>query len=559
MKSAGTETAATSRNRSHTLHRCAAGGFVILWAAALTPLAWWGLPSSADDRLLFAGGERWPAERFAAARAAESRRRATTATDVDIDPLPQSDELIDLTADDAKRAAILRRFRLYSRQPDEMLTFMALQRMRPRAGDLDPGFYQYGGAYIYLIGASLGVGDLIGFSPISTDIDVYMVNPERFARFYIAARLISLAFACAALLGVFALAGRAAGRRAGWIAMWLLACAPAFLTASLEAKPHIAASAMTIWTIWAAMKYLQVGGRSWAVMGLTAGAAVSILLAGAAALAVLPAVLLVRRDRRTLSHVLGAAAIALAVFALTNPYLLHHALFRRELLANNFGNTLAMYRVGSLAGSVAALAVFLQLSLGPTWWLAPLGVRRLRRRWGGRILLPAAPAAALLAVFGMVAAGKPAEFARFLLTLCALLCIAGGVVGAGWVRASRRVGIAAIAALVVLEGGAAYVANFAQDAHHKYETRRTAAVDLLETANRQDAIGVVAEPAPYSCPPLDFARRRVVLLPSAAPATAGRPADLPEWIVACADRTDAFDRMWWRPLYAVWRTYGDEW
>ena len=538
--------------------------FVLLWGLALTPLASWGLPASDTDDLFFAGGAPWPVERYAAASAAEARRAATTATDVDIDPPADRGGFVELTADEAGRAAILRRFRLYSHQPDEMLTFMALQRMRPSAGEFDPGFYQYGGAYVYLIGASLGVAHLTGLAPISTNIDTYMAAPERFGRFYVVARVVSLAFACAALLGVYWLASRAGGRRAGWIAVLLLAFAPAFLTAALEAKPHMAASTLTIWAVCAALQYVRRGGAWIVAVGVLAGGAFAVLLSGAVALVIAPAILFVRRDRRTIAHVAVATMIALGVFAATNPYLIHHTLFQRELLTGNFGNTLGMYRIGSVVGSALAVLVFLQLSVGLTWIPGLVGVRALWLRWRWRTLIPAAPAVGLLVVFGAVAGGKPAEFARFLLTVSALLCVAGGALLArvsGW---RRWVGVVAVVAFVVLEGAAAYIMNFARDANGRHETRRMAAVDLLDAAGPADAIGVIAEPAPYGCPPLDFARRRVVLLPGERPSVFAEPdmaavVDLPEWLVACVDRVEALEGAPYMTAYRLWRSYGDGW
>src|SRR3954453_17948154 len=59
----------------------------------------------------------------------------------------------DLTA----RAEIVRRYRLFSHQPDEMITFMAFRKMRPGELNLDPHLYQYGGLWIYPVALCLKV------------------------------------------------------------------------------------------------------------------------------------------------------------------------------------------------------------------------------------------------------------------------------------------------------------------------------------------------------------------------------------------------------------------
>ena len=55
--------------------------------------------------------------------------------------------------DSVNRARILRRYKLYSFQPDEMNTFRALAEMHPDAMQFDPRLYQYGGLWIYPVGA----------------------------------------------------------------------------------------------------------------------------------------------------------------------------------------------------------------------------------------------------------------------------------------------------------------------------------------------------------------------------------------------------------------------
>lgn len=155
---------ASRRRRRHGLSVWLA---VVLWAAVMAPLLGWGLPSRAQDELLFGGQAAWPAERDDAADTLHQRRQRQAGADTDLNPIANRDRITHLTPDEPARAEILRRYRLFSRQPDEMITFMALQRMQPprleldpKSGhrvlrfDLDPKLYQYGGGYIYLVGAA---------------------------------------------------------------------------------------------------------------------------------------------------------------------------------------------------------------------------------------------------------------------------------------------------------------------------------------------------------------------------------------------------------------------
>ena len=105
----------------------------------------WGLPSRNIDKYLFGGGEVWSGEKIYRLAKAEDKlspdRASQTGADVDVDPLQKATatgEPIPLTATDEDIARIYLRYRLYTHQPDEMITMMALAGMRPSRLQLDP-------------------------------------------------------------------------------------------------------------------------------------------------------------------------------------------------------------------------------------------------------------------------------------------------------------------------------------------------------------------------------------------------------------------------------------
>src|SRR5690606_19252723 len=131
--------------------------------------------------------------------------------DVDRDPLTGRDQPIVLNGTDAERAAIALRYRLYSAQPDEMITFRALAQMNPSAGDLDPRLYQYGGLWIYPVGALLKLASMRGWLDLTPNLAHYLEQPEAFGRFYLIARAYSVAWGLIGVIVVYALAYRLAG------------------------------------------------------------------------------------------------------------------------------------------------------------------------------------------------------------------------------------------------------------------------------------------------------------------------------------------------------------
>lgn len=518
----------------------------------MAPLTMWGLPTSATDDLLFGGDPPWPAERYDAAGKAEDRRRRAAGADTDLDPLAQTDRIVDLTADDQARAEILLRYRLYSRQPDEVITFMALQRMNPRRLDFDPKLYQYGGGYIYLIGAVVGLTSLLGLTHLTSDTGVYLAEPEQFARFYVAARFVSLFFGALTLVAVTRLARRAAGRTAGWIALVCAACCPVFFTAVLEAKPHLPSVCLVLWASLCALDYYTHGRRRDAVgMGLASGYAFGLVLTGIAAALLWPALLVARRDntRRAARHLVLAGGLALLIYLLTNPFIPYNLLFNRESLASNVANSTAMYTLGGFGAGAARVGRLLVESAG---WGVPLvglvGYVILLRRWWRETLIASIGGVGMLLLCVAIGAGKPAEFARFLLLPSVLLCVA-----TGWVLANlweRRAfwGLFGTIAVVAATRTPVYARSFGLDARGEAESRRLAGRLIEGHAAEADAIGVLQEPAPYAVPPLNFAHRRVLWLPPAEPSNLD-PDQLPQWLVFTADDGEAHRDAWWHAYY----------
>ncbi len=544
-------------NRHHAWHTWIA---IVLWLAAMTPLLPWGLPTSRYDPTLFGGAPAWPAERYDAGRALQARRRRLGGADTDLNPLAPNHGIVDLTADDARRGEILLRYRLYTRQPDEMITFQALSRMNPRAGDLDPHLYQYGGGFIYLVGAAVELSHLLGLTRLSSDPAPYLANPELFARFYLAARLVTLLFGALLLVAAMRLARRAGGRTAGWVAFVLVAASPVFITGVLEAKPHLPAVCLLLWAILAALDWLALGRRRDAVrLGLAAGYAFGLVLTGVAGALLWPVLALVRRPRRW-KPLVAAGLLALVVFVVTNPFVAYNALCNRAALAGNLGNSTAMYHAGNLLAGVWRVASLLIEGCGPVVTIAGLlALVRSWRRWPRETAAVIAPGIALVLLCVAIGAHKPAEFARFLLLPAVLLAVGSAILIADVSR--RHAGRSVIATLLILltMRTPAYVRNFAIDARFERESRHRAAVFLEANVAPSEPVAVVQVPAPYATPPIDFAHREVLLLPRTQPSE-DVLRRLPPWLVLTADDASRWRGAWWTRHYRLVVEFGaDPW
>lgn len=542
----------TRRRRSWT------GWLIVAWLAVMAPLSFWGLPGRDRDDLLFGGEPPWEPERYQAARALEARRTRGAGADTDLDPLDKGDRIVELTATEGGRAEILRRYRLFTRQPDEMITLMALQRMDPRGGDFDPKLFQYGGAYIYLIGGLIGVGSLVGLTTLTGDINVYLARPELFAGLYMPGRFVSLAFGALTLIAAIRLGRLAGGRAAGWWAFLLVATCPVFITLALEAKPHLPSTCMILWAVLSALRFHAHGGVKPArLMGLQAGFAFGLVLTGLAAAAIAPVLALANRtDRRRWRLVAMAVAIAAGVYLATNPYVPLNLISDRTSLLSNVGNSTAMYSIGRLPEGALRVGELLIESCGAaTLLLGVVGTVICLRRWPRETTIAGSSAGAMLLLCVAIGAGKPAEFARFLLLPATMLAIAAGVAVQAAFAKSRAGGVAtaivlAAAMLLSRAGTLSYLRSFMIDTWSQNESRRSAARFLYERAAPHDAVGVVQTqlPAPYGVPPLDFSHRAVYALPSAPPSdTQGET--LPAWLVVAADDARQYAGAWWHAYY----------
>ncbi len=127
--------------------------------------------------------------------------------------------------------------------------------------------------------------------------------------------------------------------------------------------------------------------------------------------------------------------------------------------------------------------------------------------------LVVAPAAAVMAQFVLLAAGKPTEYARFgmlpAVSLLLLAAWAGSILATG--KAIRRQLFSAVLVVAPLPYGLAYCRAFVRDSRPM--TSRLKAAEELPVTGR---ILLESEPAPYSCPPVNLFSRDLVLLPAGA-------------------------------------------
>jgi hypothetical protein len=228
------------------------------------------------------------------------------------------------------------------------------------------------------------------------------------------------------------------------------------------------------------------------------------------------------RRRGALQGLATAIGIGVAIYAITNPYVIIHLLHDPRVLRSNLQNTSAMYGVRSAGGAVRNAAMLIIAGMSPVLAAGgmvgaiAMGVRIARKKesagcaaaWRGAGAMLAVVAVVMAIPFVALAAGKPGEYGRFALVPDAALAIAA-VMAVDAFGGRGKLGLAML--LLVTTGlfGMNYTAGFARDASPS-SSRMLAAKYMRGLPG--DRLAIAAEPAPYCLPPVDLFRWKLLLI-----------------------------------------------
>jgi hypothetical protein len=222
-----------------------------------------------------------------------------------------------------------------------------------------------------------------------------------------------------------------------------------------------------------------------------------------------------------------ATMVALAIYGVSNPYVVYHLARDPGVLLSNLGNTSAMYHVGGGGLPVLNGIRLSAAGTGPLLFVAGVvaSIRLVWRRSSAGILLGAVAMAAAIPYL-ILSSEKIGEYGRFALLPDMALLIAA-IVGCGrWGRPGWRVGILAATCLY----GGFYLAGFVRDCGPWRQTSRgIAALELQrQLSDQQSSLALYADPAPYCLPPVDLDQWEIWRLPAGGIPVQGvliRPVD----------------------------------
>ena len=264
----------------------------------------WGLPSRKIDKYLFGDRPVWSGEKIYRLAGGAEKFTDTRGADVDVDPLQRGDDPVLLTATEEDVARIYLRYRLYTYQPDEMIAMMALARMKPRDLDFDPRLYQYGGLFIYPVGALIGIGGALGLIDVRSDVSYYLDHPDEFGKFYMVARGYAAAWGVVGVFVVFGIARRLGGDTSGLLAALLFTLMPVVICMAHEGKPHLPGAVLMLAAVYFAMRSYRsktgwkAGPTDWWLMCICCGAALGMVLSALPVFVLIPLVAWLDRGQK---------------------------------------------------------------------------------------------------------------------------------------------------------------------------------------------------------------------------------------------------------------------
>lgn len=430
--------------------------------------------------------------------------------------------------------------------PDEKKSFIILAQMRPWRLDFQPLYVQYGGGFIYPLGAFLGAAHVLQLVRLTPDLAYYLADPDQMGRLYLLGRLYILLFHLGTVWVLYELGRALSGPRAGTIAALLFALAPFVVVQSHVIKPHPVAA---FWFVLAAHLMVRAVEESrpedFLACGLAAGLAAGTNLTLLFALgAPLLACLLGRRGGW--KWALGASALGLAVAAACNPYLIaaprdfawELTIYAPTRFGLGAGFLPDLIRRGLPRGMGGVCAALLSVSCA-----AGLFSRDPRRR-----------ALAVLIAVGSVllwlrlASTGEESILRVFYGPFAAACALGGALLCSAAPALAAVVLAAALAESGLRS-AAYLVNFSADAGPR--DTRTRAADWIDARVPAGAsLGLMRLPEPAHTPSFRWDRLNLVVLES----TGALRGAAPDWLVV-EDRAVGAQAAWVDARYTTAATF----
>ena len=129
---------------------------------------------------------------------------------------------------------------MYSENPDEMLAIAGLSGVNPRTLNFKLKCFQYGGGYLYPMGAMIAVGKIINGEPLNVSIEQIINNPNNIASMYIWGRALNLIALLVCFVGLYLIFySQWVAKKTALFGSGIIMTSPAIFNWATVLKPHL--------------------------------------------------------------------------------------------------------------------------------------------------------------------------------------------------------------------------------------------------------------------------------------------------------------------------------
>lgn len=419
----------------------------------------------------------------------------------------------------------------FSYHPDETVILEAAARVSVLGGELDPGFYNYGSMFIYLVNIVMTVAVFMGKIDLSGDL---FSSIGEFAKIYTAGRIIAVVLGVLTVYAVYALGRRMYSKPVGLMAALFMAVAPLHVMHSKFMAVDVPATFFLVLSlIYANRIPKDTRIRNYILAGLLAGFAAATKYNAGLVLISLIAVHLASAKGRLVVHAVSPRLLAGMLsagvgFLIGCPGVLLNTQafvrdFRFEMLHVNTGHGLLFAKTGS--GFLYHLTHSLLPGLGPALLALALfgvlyallqsrplnGLARLFLPWRAQTPMPETAArdwmlVVFLAAYYALIGTAEVRFARYVMPILPVITLLAARVVVEleqWLARRSRIPAAGVTVIVLLVIGYTAAYSAALDTMFAFRDTRDQAAAWIETnVPEGSSIGLPTTPWFYTPPML---------------------------------------------------------
>ncbi len=220
----------------------------------------------------------------------------------------------------------MRSYLVRSYGADEQAVLASLSKMDPSHLDFNPHFFEYGGIYLYPLGALLKLCSMTGLIELKSNMAFYLRNPDKMGELYTVSRIFgAFTFVFATIIFYLLCLRISKDQNISLIVAILFSMTPGFVMWSHYLKPYSSGMLWVMCALYGIFRFFEERQLKWMVFSsIFSGFAFgSVLSYGYVFLTVILSIFFVTSDARNIfKNIVISGVCFVFSYLLTNPYVL---------------------------------------------------------------------------------------------------------------------------------------------------------------------------------------------------------------------------------------------